>query len=130
MAIYRLVLARVSSGRRLDGDACHNVASRAGFLSTRRGGRAMPTKIRWAALAAATAASLSTAHAEEAKPASPATVAAQRAVAAALPADDGRDAAFAAQGFVGTRADPLIKAADGHTVWNLAAYNFVTGQAP
>src|SRR5688500_556131 len=106
MAIYRLVLARVSSGRRRGEDACHNATSRAGFLATRREGRARPPTIGWAALAAATAASLSTAHAEEAKPASPATVAAQRAVAAALPADDGLDAAFAAQGFVGTRADP------------------------
>ena len=68
--------------------------------------------------------------AEEAKPASPATIAAQRAVDVALPADDGRDAEFAARGFLGTRPDPLIEAADGHTVWNLAAYDFVTGPAP
>lgn len=70
------------------------------------------------------------AFAEEARPASPATIAAQRAVAATLPADDGRDAEFAARGFLGTRAEPLIKAADGHTVWNLAAYDFVSGPAP
>lgn len=64
------------------------------------------------------------------KPASAATVAAQRAVAAALPTEDGRDAEFAAKGFVATRADPVIKASDGHAVWNLDAYNFVAGTAP
>lgn len=66
----------------------------------------------------------------QAKPASEATVAAQRAMAATLPADDGQDAAFAHRGFVATRADPLIRAADGHPVWNLDAYKFVTGPAP
>ena len=64
------------------------------------------------------------------KPASAATLAAQRAAAAALPQDDARDATFARQGFLGTRADPLIKAADGRTVWNLGAYDFVAGAAP
>ena len=68
--------------------------------------------------------------AQSPKPASPATIVAQRAAAATLPVEDGRDAAFAARGFVGTRADPLIKAADGHTVWNLGAYDFVAGPAP
>ena len=65
-----------------------------------------------------------------AKPASPATIAAQRAVAATLPTGDGRDSEFAAQGFLSTRSDPVIKAADGHTVWNLDAYKFVEGTAP
>lgn len=64
------------------------------------------------------------------KPATAATLAAQRAAAAALPQDDARDATFARQGFLGTRADPLIKAADGRPVWNLAAYDFVAGAAP
>lgn len=64
------------------------------------------------------------------KPASPATLAAQRAAMAKLPKDDGRDAAFAQQGFIGTRSDPLIKAADGRIVWNLGAYDFVAGAAP
>ena len=44
--------------------------------------------------------------------------------------EDGRDAEFAARGFIATRANPVIKAADGHTVWNLAAYDFVAGPAP
>lgn len=64
------------------------------------------------------------------KPATPATLAAQRAAAAALPQEDNRDATFARQGFMGTRSDPLIKAADGRPVWNLAAYDWVAGAAP
>lgn len=69
-------------------------------------------------------------RAEAPKPASPATVAAQRAVAAALPADDGTDLAFATRGFVATRADPLIRNGEGRPVWNLDAYRFVEGPAP
>ncbi len=64
------------------------------------------------------------------KPASAATIVAQRAVAATLPTSDGRDAEFAAKGFLATRSDPLIKASDGHVVWNLDAYKFVEGAAP
>lgn len=64
------------------------------------------------------------------KPATPATVAAQRAAAAGLPVEDSRDATFAQQGFLGTRSDPLIKAADGRPVWYLAAYEWVAGAAP
>lgn len=75
-------------------------------------------------------ASAAQAQGEAAKPASPATIAAQRAVAAALPADDGTDLAFATRGFVATRADPLIRNAQGKPVWNLDAYRFVDGAAP
>lgn len=83
------------------------------------------------ALAAVAPMLLAQAPAPEApKPATPATLAAQRAAAAALPQEDGRDAAFAARGFLGTRGDPLIKAADGRPVWNLGAYDFVAGAAP
>ena len=64
------------------------------------------------------------------KPASAATRAAQQAVAASLPAEDGRDADFAQRGFVATRADPVIRNAQGKPVWNIAAYQFVTGPAP
>jgi alkyl sulfatase BDS1-like metallo-beta-lactamase superfamily hydrolase len=49
---------------------------------------------------------------------------------ATLPADDGRDAEFAGRGFIATRTDPLIKAADGRVVWNLGAYDWVSGAAP
>jgi len=65
-----------------------------------------------------------------AKPASPATVAAQKAAAATLPAEDGRDTDFAARGFIATRSDPIIRNAAGKPVFNLAAYDFVTGPAP
>ncbi|MBX9663311.1 alkyl sulfatase dimerization domain-containing protein [Novosphingobium sp.] len=64
------------------------------------------------------------------KPASAATVAAQQAVAAKLPQDDGRDAAFAAQGYVASAADPVIRDAAGKAVWNMAAYDWVQGPAP
>ena len=64
------------------------------------------------------------------KPASSATITAQRAEAAALPAEDGRDVEFANRGFLGTRADPLIKAKDGRPVWNLDAYAWMDGKAP
>ena len=64
------------------------------------------------------------------KPASPATRAAQHKTAASLPAEDGRDADFAQRGFVATRADPVIRNAQGKPVWNVAAYQFVSGPAP
>ena len=65
-----------------------------------------------------------------AKPASAATVSAQAAMAKSLPAEDGRDAEFAARGFIATRADPVIRNAAGKPVWNTAAYQWVTGPAP
>ena len=90
-----------------------------------------PTIRRSAALfALASVLSATPALADGAKPASPATVAAQRATATTLPADDGQDAEFARRGFLATRSDPLIRAADGRPVWNLDAYKFVTGQPP
>ena len=64
------------------------------------------------------------------KPASPSTIAVQQAAAAALPPEDGRDAGFAAQGFMATAADPVIRDAAGKPVWNLAAYDWVEGAAP
>lgn len=64
------------------------------------------------------------------KPASKATVAAQAAERAALPRDNGKDAVFAAQGFIATRTDPIIRNAQGKPVWNLAAYDWMKGDAP
>ncbi len=64
------------------------------------------------------------------KLASPATIAAQREQAASLPPEDGRDAEFAARGFLGTRADPVIKTKDGRPVWNLDAYAWMDGKSP
>ncbi|MEH0194278.1 alkyl sulfatase dimerization domain-containing protein [Caulobacter sp. CCNWLY153] len=43
---------------------------------------------------------------------------------------DRRDFAFADQGFVATRQDPKILAADGRLVWDLDAYAFAKGPAP
>jgi len=64
------------------------------------------------------------------KPASAATVAAQKAAQAGLPVEDGRDADFAARGFLGSLTDPIIRNAQGQPVWNLAAYDWVDGPAP
>jgi alkyl sulfatase BDS1-like metallo-beta-lactamase superfamily hydrolase len=44
--------------------------------------------------------------------------------------EDRQDVAFAERGFVATRSDPLIKATDGRTVWNLNAFDFLDGPAP
>lgn len=58
------------------------------------------------------------------------TVERQKAFAATLPVEDRQDFEFADKGFLGTRADPLIKRDDGQPAWNLAAYDFLKGQAP
>lgn len=63
-------------------------------------------------------------------PASEATMAGQRETAAALPPEGSRDAADSQRGFLATRKDPVILAANGKQVWNLDAYAFVTGTAP
>lgn len=63
-------------------------------------------------------------------PASAITIDKQRALAATLPMADNQDFAFADQGFLGTRTDPLIKRADGQVAWNLAAYEFLKGEPP
>jgi alkyl sulfatase BDS1-like metallo-beta-lactamase superfamily hydrolase len=64
------------------------------------------------------------------KPASTATKTAQEAAAKTLPVEDGRDAEFAARGFIATRTDPLIRNPQGRVVWNTAAYDWVKGPAP
>ena len=51
-------------------------------------------------------------------------------VAAAPDFADRQDFAFADRGFLGTRADPKILAADGRVVWDLSAYDFLKGPAP
>lgn len=62
--------------------------------------------------------------------ASEATRAAQAAAAAQLPPEGTRDSDFSVRGFLATRKDPVILNAAGKPVWNLAAYDFVTGPAP
>jgi alkyl sulfatase BDS1-like metallo-beta-lactamase superfamily hydrolase len=64
------------------------------------------------------------------KPASEATMNAQHVTAASLPDDDGRDAAFADQGYLGTLADPIVRTKDGKPVWNLNAYSWMDGASP
>ena len=41
-----------------------------------------------------------------------------------------QDFEFADRGFIATRADPKILAADGHVVWDLSAYAFLMASAP
>lgn len=43
---------------------------------------------------------------------------------------DTRDFDDADRGFIGTRSDPQIAAADGRVVWDLDAYTFLTGDPP
>jgi alkyl sulfatase BDS1-like metallo-beta-lactamase superfamily hydrolase len=47
------------------------------------------------------------------------------AVRAELPFSDTQDFAFADRGFIATRKDPVIAAANGQPVWNLAGYDFL-----
>lgn len=61
---------------------------------------------------------------------SSATIAAQAAAKAAAPWADQRDFEFARRGFLGTRSDPVIRNAAGQPVWNLAAFDFLKGDAP
>ncbi|TNE34240.1 MAG: MBL fold metallo-hydrolase, partial [Alphaproteobacteria bacterium] len=103
-----------------------------GAISGRKRGNTMLKPFRAAALCTAAAAALTLPGQVLAtpKPASPATIEAQRAAAAALPADGKRDEDFAVRGFIATQAEPLIKDENGNVVWNLAAYDFVDGPAP
>jgi len=82
-----------------------------------------------AALAAVLALGAAEARAQV-DPPSAATLEKNKALAAALPFADRRDFDFAERGFLGTRADPLIKAADGRVVWNLDAFAFTQADAP
>jgi alkyl sulfatase BDS1-like metallo-beta-lactamase superfamily hydrolase len=63
-------------------------------------------------------------------PPSAATIAHNKAAAAEAPFADTRDLEFAERGFLGTRKDPVIRAADGHVVLDLRTFDFVRGAAP
>ncbi len=65
-----------------------------------------------------------------AEPASAHTRAQNVAFARDLPFEDREDEDFAARGFIGTRADTLIRAEDGRPVWNLAAYDWMADDPP
>ena len=78
------------------------------------------------ALAAAT-----TGHAQETpSKATQATILEHIVTSKAVPPEGTRDARDSTRGFLATRADPVILNASGKPVWNLAAYDFVTGPAP
>ena len=68
--------------------------------------------------------------ASEHDPPSAATLAANAETGRTAPFVDTRDLDFAARGFLGTRTDPLIKAADGRVVWDLSAFDFLKGPTP
>ncbi|MGA0607641.1 alkyl/aryl-sulfatase [Phenylobacterium sp. VNQ135] len=59
-----------------------------------------------------------------------AVAAAAGSAVAAPDLSDRRDFDFADRGFLGTRDDPKITAADGRLVWDLSAYDFLKGDAP
>lgn len=58
---------------------------------------------------------------------SPATRAEFARVRNERPFSDTRDFEFAQRGFIGTRKDPLIRTASGQTVWDLSAFDFLSG---
>ncbi len=81
------------------------------------------------ALLAATLAAA--AHAADApKPATPATERANAAMRAAMAMNDKQDFEDAARGKLAELADPLVKGADGRTVYDTGRYRFVKGDAP
>jgi alkyl sulfatase BDS1-like metallo-beta-lactamase superfamily hydrolase len=69
-------------------------------------------------------------HASAAKPAAPATVEAQGGAMRTLPQDDGLDQEFVQRGFIATRHEPLIRAEDGHVVWDLSQLDWIQGDGP
>ncbi|MCC6919708.1 MAG: MBL fold metallo-hydrolase [Alphaproteobacteria bacterium] len=62
--------------------------------------------------------------------ASASSAAAMTEVRQLVAADDKADFADAEHGFLGTRADPLIRKADGTVVFDLSSYDFLKGPAP
>ncbi|MFK0193651.1 alkyl/aryl-sulfatase [Kitasatospora sp. NPDC090308] len=64
------------------------------------------------------------------EPAEASIAEANRAVLGRFPFEDSRDFEDARRGFLGTAADPLVKDADGRTVWDLQAYGFLSGECP
>ncbi|WP_030265031.1 alkyl/aryl-sulfatase [Streptomyces sp. NRRL B-24484] len=62
--------------------------------------------------------------------ASAAVAAANTGALHGLPFDDDQDLADERRGFLGTAADPLIRAAGGRVVWDLDAYGFLDRDCP
>lgn len=85
---------------------------------------------RWQWLATAMAAITWSVGATASDPVTPATKAAQAVALGEAPFSDVRDEDFARRGYVGTLADPVIRAADGRTIWDPSAFDFLKGQVP
>ena len=62
--------------------------------------------------------------------ASAVTIAANRAFSETLPWDNDEDEELSERGFIATREDPVIRAADGRVVWDLSAYDFAEADVP
>ncbi|MEQ1890649.1 MAG: MBL fold metallo-hydrolase, partial [Alphaproteobacteria bacterium] len=58
------------------------------------------------------------------------TQASHEKISKELPFSNRQDFEFAERGFVATRAEPLIKDADGKVVWDLTSYDFLKAEAP
>lgn len=76
----------------------------------------------------AAAQTTSTAQAEGPKPATEATQAANAAMLASWPVGGEGDFADIRRGWLGTRAEPQIRDADGRLLWDLNAYAFIDAQ--
>jgi alkyl sulfatase BDS1-like metallo-beta-lactamase superfamily hydrolase len=86
-------------------------------------------RIACAALAALSLLS-SSASAQSPADATPATAKANQAVLQALPFANRQDFEDAQRGLVARWPGGVVKAADGHVVWNLNTYAFIAGEAP
>ncbi len=82
------------------------------------------------ALALASSTLSTRAHAAPADTPSTYTEAVQGRVLATSPFADRQDFDFASRGYLGTRADPIIRNVDGKVVWDLSAFDFLKGPAP
>jgi alkyl sulfatase BDS1-like metallo-beta-lactamase superfamily hydrolase len=83
-----------------------------------------------AILAAALGVTFAAPAAAQFDPPSPYTISRNRETAAVSPFADMRDFEFASRGYLGTRADPIIRGADGRVVWDLTWFDFLKGDAP
>jgi alkyl sulfatase BDS1-like metallo-beta-lactamase superfamily hydrolase len=89
------------------------------------------TTLLSAALLAAVPAMAQTASPNGApKAATPTTERANQAVRQAMAMNDKQDTEDATRGKLAELSDPLVKAADGRTVWDTKRYDFVKGSAP
>lgn len=64
------------------------------------------------------------------KPAEAAISNANKGLKSRLPFDDTQDLDDVRRGFLGTAEENLVKDADGRTVWDLGAYDFLRGDCP